>query len=232
MFISKLDYDFIHFLQFKQRPFKAKFIPAQIYQALDNVKNNSKAFVNFCKKWKTKVVFVKTMLENEEYIPIAGEYDPDKNQITVIVYSDEFDKFQFSEHSWVSFKFIFIQVMMHEIIHFYQFSRRGGKWYNRNYLYKNHKKESINDSRNYYSSYDEIEAYAHCIFIDYKTAYEKDENLYAIMTNKKKRVVSENFMDYLKVFNYEYNNNPVLFQLEKKVLYWEQKYKKMLSKNK
>jgi hypothetical protein len=57
-FFSSLTFDFVDMLNFEERPFRAKFVPAKVWDDLDAYKNDSEVLKNYFKKWRTRVVFL------------------------------------------------------------------------------------------------------------------------------------------------------------------------------
>ena len=72
-YIQKLDFDFIEFLGFLERPFRAKFIPAKVWDDLDRYKNDATGLKNYFKKWRFRIAFHKEKKPTKR-ISIGGGY--------------------------------------------------------------------------------------------------------------------------------------------------------------
>lgn len=208
-FLENLKFDFIEFLPFRSRPFKAKFIPSKIFEELDRYKNDSKGLVNYSKKWKTKVVFKNL----NRGIMLGGEYY-DK-QITLEIFTKSFDDYKFTDKRWISFKYKYLQVMMHELIHFMQYNRRDEEFSTYYFPYKKSKSKKRDEVREYLSCFDEVQAYAHCLFFD-ANFYYSNSNLSVI---KKKSGI---FKYYRKNFG---ENSQAINKLLSEYKKWQSKYK-------
>src|SRR5439155_13345502 len=91
---NELIFDFVNYLTFKERPFRAKLYPSKIHHDLDKLKNDPKALKNYFKKFKTRIIFKKDEKE-DEFIAISGEtvWDTDKIACHISIWSDHFDTF-------------------------------------------------------------------------------------------------------------------------------------------
>lgn len=150
----KLDVDFIEILKFKKRPFRAKFNPQTVFLSLDRYKNNIQGLRHYLRQFKVSVE-----RESDRVITVGGEFDFVKGRIVLYLYGD-YESRKFTKNEWEMFKFRVIQTLMHEIIHWRQFEKRG----------HNHSKicnfVSEHKEAPYHSLKDEIQAYAHCIFLE------------------------------------------------------------------
>jgi len=222
-FLETMKFDFIEFLPFYERPFRAKFIPAKIWKDLDHYKNDFEGLSNYCKKWRTSVQFAKRGKSKvfDEYIAVGGEYHSDDKRIIAFIHEPKFNKFKFTSKTWNVFKFKFIQLLMHELIHFMQFERRYGE-YGKYYMsYRKTGKKKNDDERKYLSNFDEIQAYAHCIVLDLKF-YRPNKS--AKDLSIKGYCLSKTFSYYLKTFNRDHKNNAALNKVLQQVVKWERKY--------
>lgn len=222
-YLRSLQFDFVDMLDFSDRPFRAKFVPAKIWDDLDFYKNDSKGLSNYFKKWKCKVVFLKNKKE-KRYIPVGGLYDPDTNSSEVHIYTLNYDNFKFDDQSWDRLKYKLIQVTMHELIHCKQYMGKGEFYEPRTVKFHRTGIAKVDDTRHYYSGMDEIEAYAHCIFLDFKTTKPTIPVMTLIRRAMDKKD-SSTFSGILKVFSKDFNKNAALPILAKKILTWERKYK-------
>ena len=230
-FLDTLDYDWIETLNFHERPFRAKFIPAKIWNDLDNYRNDSKGLANYFKKWRTKIMFRKEKSKAKcylTYVAIGGEYDPETRQPGIHIYTDYFDKFPFTDITWDKFKYRLIQIQMHELIHFMQFDRRDGEWSGYVLPYKTVKQRRKNEERKYLSEFDEIQAYAHCILLDYRNNKPNIPTEVLISRSNRCRSDSKNMNYVLRTFNYDYRNNHAIPKIMQQVMKWDRKYKKQV----
>jgi hypothetical protein len=164
-FLAECTYDFAEVCGFKKTPFRSKFIPSKIWSEMDSLRGDITAFTKYFKKFKTDVL---VNIPNQTYksVPVSGFYTPDTNRIELILTTTNFDYFLFNQTSWNEFKFIVIQVLCHEIIHMMQFVNRDFAWSYRKCKFRTVKSEAVNQDRLYHSSLDEIQAYAHCIYLE------------------------------------------------------------------
>lgn len=225
-FLEKCDYDWLDLLNFNERPFRAKLIPSKVWKDLDRYRNDSVGLINYCKKWRTKIEFCKNKSKAklyESYIPIGGEYDPEERQCVVQIHTDYYDKFKFTDASWDKFKFKFIQVLMHELIHFMQYDRRFDEWSNYVVPYKSVGHLKKDAERRYLSEFDEIQAYAHCIYLDYKML-RPNVPVDVLLSRFKSKKDSKTFNYILKVFDYDHRNNYAIHKIIQQINKWDRKY--------
>jgi hypothetical protein len=225
-YIQSLNFDWIEILNFYERPFRAKFIPSKIWSELDNYKNDPEGLVNYVKKWRTKIFWKKETSKSkvyETYIAIGGEYDPEKTQSTLFICTDNYKHFHFTKDSWDKFKYRLIQTLMHEIIHCSQFVKRGGEWSNYVVPYKKVGKVKVDQERRYYSEFDEIQAYAHCVYLDLKVN-KPTIDISVLLNRCKKYRDSKTLHFYLKAFDYDFKNNFAPKKILQHVAKWDRKY--------
>lgn len=230
-FLETANFDWIGLLNFYERPFRAKLIPAKVWSDLDDYENDSKGLSNYCKKWRTKVEFRKEPSKAEmykEYVAIGGEYDTENRQITMQLYTLNFDRHKFSPKSWDKFKYRFIQTLMHEMIHFMQYDRRNDEWSNYVLPHKKIGHLKKDAERRYLSEFDEIQAYAHCCYLDFKT-YRPNIDIHTLLSRARKRKDSSTLRYILKTFNYDYKNNHAIPKLMQQIIKWDRKYQRVKS---
>jgi hypothetical protein len=221
-FLQNCNFDWIEILNFYERPFRAKLIPSKVWDDLDKYKNDSVGLKNYCKKWRTSVTFSQPINKRKVWtncVAVGGQYYERKSEI--FVHSLGFDTFVFTDKTWNRFKYKFIQTLMHELVHFMQYHRRDEEPSYRYYKWKKTQKQNINLDREYYSCYDEVQAYAHCVFLDFVT----------LKPNKSIRdLISEGNTPTLKVilktFDNDFTNNECLRILVREIYRWQRKYKK------
>jgi hypothetical protein len=217
-------------LNFYERPFRAKYIPSKVWKDLDNYRNDSKGLSNYFKKWRTKIEFLPQKSKAKIYgiyVAVGGEYGPDERQCCLQIYNTNFDKFPFTEATWKKFKYRIIQTHMHELIHFMQFDRRGDEWSNYIVPYKKVKHEKKNIERRYLSEFDEIQAYAHCVLLDFKV-YKPTITTEELINRAKCSKDSSTLNYILKAFDYDYRNNEAIPKLMTHILKWDKKYQRTI----
>lgn len=233
-FLENVNYDWMEMLNFYERPFRAKLIPSKIWTDLDKYRNDAKGLSNYFKKWRTKVVFCKEpsrAILYKNYISVGGEYDPDERRISIIIYTQQFDTFTFQELAWYKFKYRVIQTLLHEAIHFMQYDRRYDEA--SNYILPHRKvgHEKKDAEKLYLSSFDEIQAYAHCVYMDLKMFHpSKDVVEMLDMRKIKERCPSSTLKYIMKTFDYDAKNNQAIPKLFQQILKWDRKYKGRLNK--
>ncbi len=232
-FLETVNSDWMEMLNFYERPFRAKLIPSKMWKDLDLYKNDSRGLINYFKKWRTKIEFKKEptrAISWKNYVGVGGEYDPETRQCILQVYTVEYDKFQFSDRAWTKFKYRIIQTLMHEVIHFMQYDRRYDE--SSNYVLP-HKKvghERKDAEREYLSCFDEIQAYAHCVYVDLRSNFpNKNITEFLSVSKAKVRSPSSTLKYFLKTFNYDSRNNKAINKLFQQVLKWDRKYKTKLN---
>lgn len=232
-FLERADYDWLDMLNFHERPFRAKLIPSKVWKDLDRYKNDSQGLSNYYRKWKTKIIFMsedsKAKLY-DKYIAIGGAYDPEERQCEIHVYCDYFDKFKFSEVSWNRFKYKMLQIHMHELIHFMQFDRRFDQWSYYVVPYKKVKHLKKDSERKYLSEFDEIQAYAHCVYLDYKFNKPNTPINELIGRCKTSKRDSKTLNYFLKTFDYDFKNNVAPQKLIQYIGKWDRKYARFQTK--
>lgn len=225
-FLNELTFDWMEMLNWRERPFRAKFIPAKVWVDLDKYKNDSKGLSNYFKKWRTRIEFRKETSKAKMYkmrVACGGEYDPAVRQATIHIYTDHYDTFKFTDQVWDKFKFRLIQIAMHELIHFMQFDRRHDEWSGYVLPYKKVAHQKNNEERKYLSEFDEIQAYAHCILLDFK-CLTPTVPIEKLINRARKRRDSRTLRYFLRTFNYDYRNNHAIPKLMTQISKWERKY--------
>jgi hypothetical protein len=229
-FLEQATFDWMDTLNFYERPFRAKFIPAKVWVDLDQYRNDAKGLSNYFKKWRTKIVWFKQKSTADFYkshVSVGGEYDPETRQCIIQIHTTAFNTFSFTDSSWKRFKYKLMQVEMHEIIHFMQYDRRGDEWSNYIVPYKRVGQVKKDAERRYLSEFDEIQAYAHCIFLDYKM-YKPNVPISVLLARSKTKRDSNTFHYILKAFNYDYQNNHAIQKIVQQIGKWDRKYERVL----
>lgn len=225
-FLEEANYDWMELLNFYERPFRAKLVPAKVWEDLDRYKNDSKGLSNYFRKWRTKIEFRKETSKAKKYLTYlacGGAYDPEKRQCEIHIYTNNFDGFKFTVKSWDKFKYRLIQILMHEIIHFMQFDRRDDQWSNYVVPFKKVVHQKKNEERRYLSEFDEIQAYAHCIYLDFKT-FKPNYTIEQLLKRARHHTDSKTLRYFLSTFNYEYRSNVAIQKLMQQIVKWDRKY--------
>ena len=233
-FLETIDYDWIEMLNFCERPFRAKFIPSKIWIDLDKYRNDSQGLINYYKKWRTKIEFRREPSKAkcyETYVAIGGEYDPETRQCGIHIYTDHFNRFSFTDITWEKFKYRIIQIHMHELIHFMQFDRRGDEWSGYILPFKKVRQRKKNEERKYLSEFDEIQAYAHCVFLDYRNNKPNIPTEVLISRSHKSKADSKNMNYVLRTFKYDYRNNDAIPKIMQQIMKWDRKYQRHIRSN-
>jgi hypothetical protein len=229
-FLEEANFDWLDMLNFYERPFRAKLIPSKVWLDLDNYRNDSKGLTNYVKKWRTRVEFMPEKSKAkvyETYIAIGGEYDAESRQCILQIRTIKYDTFQFTPDSWARFKYKFIQVLMHEMIHFMQYDRRRDEWSNYVVPYKLIGNRKIDEERAYLSEFDEIQAYGHCIWLDYKM-FKPNIPVDDLLARSAVKRDSKTLHYILKTFNYDYRNNEAIPKVIQQVSKWDRKYQRTI----
>jgi len=228
-FLENIEFDWMDLLSFNEKPFRAKLIPSKVWADLDLYKNDKDGLSNYVKKWRTKIVWKKEKSKaqwTESHVSIGGEYDPDKRQCSLHIYTEKFNTFPFTKSSWRSFKMRFMQTLMHEIIHFMQFDRRGDQWSTYVVPYKKLGIVKKDEQRAYLSEFDEIQAYAHCVYLDFKMR-RPNVDINVLLNRYKEKRDSSTLHYFLKTFDYDLRNNHATRKIIDQIGKWHRKYNRM-----
>lgn len=223
-FLETANFNWMDLLNFYERPFRASFIPAKVWKDLDRYRNDAKGLSNYFRKWRTKIVWVKPKKESE-YIWVGGEYAPDDRQCIILIYTNKFDTFKFTDKTWNRFKFKVIQTEMHELIHFMQYDRRNDEYSNYILPFRKVDHQKKNEERKYLSEFDEIQAYAHCVLLDFK-CFKPNTPTEKLISRAKHRRDSRTLHYILSTFNFDYRNAAIP-KLMSHILKWERKYERI-----
>lgn len=229
-FLKELHFDWLEMLNFYERPFRAKLIPAKVWDDLDRYRNDSVGLVNYSKKWRTKIEWREEKSKAklwQEYIAVGGEYDAETRQCILQIHTTNFDRFKFTEDSWDKFKYKYLQVIMHEMIHFMQYDRRNDEWSQYVVPYKKVGNQKKDAERRYLSEFDEIQAYAHCVLLDFKVN-KPNISINELITRSKKHQDSKTLHYILKTFNYDYRNNQAIPKILQQIAKWDRKYERKI----
>lgn len=223
-FVQNIDFDFVEFLSFKERPFRAHFIPSKVWNDLDNYKNDATGLRNYFKKWRFRINW-HTEKKPTQSIAVGGGYWTDKNYSELDIWTSpetDYNRYKFTDSSWARFKYRVIQVSMHELIHCKQYYGKDEDYCASKVYYSRTGIKRIDDTRDYHAGRDEIEAYAHCVFLDFKTK-RPSIPIATLIRHAKTYKVSKNLSGIQRVFRTD-KHNEVIPLLLRKILVWERKY--------
>jgi hypothetical protein len=228
-YLENANFNWMDLLNFYERPFRAKLIPAKVWVDLDSYKNDPVGLSNYVRKWRTKILWCHEKSRakwTENYVAIGGEYSPDERQITLQIHTQKYNTFPFTDRSWATFKFRLIQTLMHEVIHFMQYDRRGDEWSNYVVPYKKVGIAKKDEQRAYLSEFDEIQAYAHCVYLDFKMR-RPNVDIDTLLNRYKTKRDSSTLHFFLKTFNYDLTNNTATRKIIDQIGKWDRKYNRM-----
>lgn len=223
-YLKSLDFDFMQMLNFEELPFRAKFIPSKVWEDLDKYENDATGLRNYFKKWRFSIVWHHEKKYTKR-ISVGGGYYTDEGRSELDIYTSpdtDFNRYKFTQATWNRFKFRVIQVAMHELIHCKQYYGKPDEYCATKVYYARTGIKRIDENRDYHAGRDEIDAYAHCVYLDFKmkkpTIPVADLIRYA-GTYK----VSKNLSGIQKLFQTD-KYNEVVPLLLRKILKWERKY--------
>jgi len=231
-YLETLNFDWIEILNFYERPFRAKLIPSKIWKDLDEYENDSKGLSNYFKKWRTKIEWrhkPSNAKVFDTHVAIGGEYAPEERRCAIQIYTLEFDTFKFTQKTWDAFKYRMIQTLMHELIHLMQYDRRNDCNPSIVVPYKKVGIKKKDSERRYLSEFDEIQAYAHCVYLDFKSNKPRldiDLLLKRHKTNAHKD--SRTLHYFLKTFDYDFRNNTSPRKIMEQIGKWDRKFQRKI----
>lgn len=223
-YLQSLDFDFVDLLNFDDRPFRAKFIPAKIWNDLDKYRNDATGLRNYFKKWRFRITWHYEP-KLTKHVAVGGGYytDDEYSELDIWCSPDtDFDHFHFTYKKWDRFKYRVIQVAMHELIHCKQYYGKSEEYCASKVYYKKSGNKKIDDTRDYHAGRDEIEAHAHCVYLDFKTK-RPTIPVAELIRNAKTYKVSTNLSGIQKTFRTD-TQNEVIPLLLRKILVWERRY--------
>ena len=116
------------------------------------------------------------------------------------------------------------------MIHFMQYDRRGDEWSKYVVRFKPHHHQKKHNERRYLSEFDEIQAYAHCVLLDFKIG-KPTLDVKTLLNRAKKNRDSKTLHYFLKTFDYDYRNNEAIPKIMKQIMKWERKYQRLTKAN-
>ena len=237
-FISRLDFDVVPLIGFenRKRMFPVKMNLAQMWGELDRCRNNARALVAYLqKKWITVQFIGPDDEKAKDVMVIAGEFEPDFEGRYGVVYDDVrvlifttregFNSHEFSDAGWGAFKRDLLQIAMHELVHARQFSNSKRRWLHGQVRFEKSRRLNINVQREYLADMCEVEAYAHCCYIELMSNYRKFD--FSKLPEKlTRRIKCDSLRFYLRVFGYkDAAQKPVIKRLITHIRAWERRYR-------
>jgi len=223
-YLKSLDFDFMQMLKFEELPFRAKFIPSKIWSDLDKYENDATGLRNYFKKWRFSIVWHHEK-KPTKHIAVGGGYYPDEGRSELDIYTSpdtDFNRYEFTQASWDRFKFRIIQVAMHELIHCKQYYGKPDEYCATKVYYARTGIKRIDDNRDYHAGRDEIDAYAHCVYLDFKTK-RPTIPVADLIRHAETYKVSKNLTGIQKLIRTD-KYNEVVPLLLRKILTWERRY--------
>jgi hypothetical protein len=107
-----------------------------------------------------------------------------------------------------------------------QFDRRDDSYSNYIVPYKRVGQKKKDEERRYLSEFDEIQAYAHCVYLDFKM-FKPNVDVDTLLARCKKQVDSRTLHYFLKTFDYDFRNNMSPQKIIQQVVKWERKYNRI-----
>jgi hypothetical protein len=112
-----------------------------------------------------------------------------------------------------------------------QYDRRMDEYSNYVVPYKTIGHAAKDAERRYLSEFDEIQAYAHCILLDYKM-FKPSFSVNDLLSRSTVAKDSKTFNYILRVFNNDYRNNHAIHKIIQQVAKWDRKYDRIVRANK
>ena len=192
-----------------------KLVPSELWNALDRYRNDPAGMKRYLHK-NHKTTLHTDHSKNKEFF-VSGEFAMDEERIQLFTVRPRF----FDDKLWDSFKFEVIITLMHEYIHFMQWMYDENE-FDFVLLHKEHKNLDNQEEREYYASWSEIQAYAHCILMEIKA---RNVNLPAHKGLTAKRIGY--YSPTLKTIRSKFDGfDYPLKYLYREVLRWEKRYER------
>lgn len=207
-FVSTFNVDFCKVLNIDL----PELIPAKIYKDLDLYRKNPSRIKRYTKEnFGASFSLIQT-----KHLYVSGEFDDERDHISITAHLPKI----VTNSQWNYFKTEYIITLMHEYVHRMQYAYSDNA-YDLVLLHRESRKAKIEEEREYYSTWIEIQAYAHCILCEFKNA---NINKTCIEQIRAKRCVSPTLARYRRVFNgFDY---PIRY-LYREILRWERRYENL-----
>jgi hypothetical protein len=137
-----------------------KFVPSVLWDKLDKYRWDIPGMKRFlARNYRAKLQHTTCLI----WFTVSGEFDHLENRISLFVESAP----ELTDRQWRAFKFELIITLMHEYVHYMQWSFHQDE-FEKILLHKESTNEDVQEQRDYYAAWDEIQAYAHCIYMEMK----------------------------------------------------------------
>lgn len=207
-FVSSFNVDFCALLNVDL----PALVPAQIWKDLNKYRHKPREIKRYLKNnFGASFSFT-----HGKQLYVSGEFDDEKELVKVSCCFPR--KMENSE--WNILKSEIIITLMHEYIHHMQYLY-AGDMPDLVLLHRESKNSSTEENREYYSTWIEIQAYAHCILCEFKNS---NLDKTCIEQIRSKRCVSPTLKRFRKVFGgFDY---PIRY-LYREILRWERRYENL-----
>lgn len=192
-----------------------KLVPSVLWKRLDRYRNDPDGMKRYLARNHKATLHTESSKRKE--FSVAGEFAYDEEKIQIFTYRPS----TFSDKTWIAFKFEIIITLMHEYIHFMQWMYHEDR-FGFILLHKESKDPELQEDREYYAAWEEIQAYSHCILMEMKA---RNPNKPAAEMLQAKRIgyYSPTLKGIRKHFDgFDY---PIKY-LYREILRWEKRYQK------
>jgi len=209
-FVSTYNQDFCKILGVVLPP----LVPSQIWHDLDKYRKNVQGIKRYLKA-NFDASFVICRDKNKP-VMVAGEFDEEKELVMIQVWCP----MRMDPAQWDHLKSEIIITLMHEYVHHMQFIY-ADSIPELVLLHRESKNPNKEENREYYSTWIEIQAFAHCILMELKN---RDPNKPAAVGLQQKRTKSATLRRFRRAFDgFDY---PMRY-LYREVLRWERRYESL-----
>jgi hypothetical protein len=209
--LSKYNGNFVDLLHVDLPPLR----PAKLWDIMDRYRNDPLGIKlkRYLSRYHKTTLYTERSKGKDFYVSGEFAFDEEKMQVYTVRPN------HFSDKDWNAFKSEIIVTMMHEHIHFMQWLYHEDT-YEFILLHKETDKLVVQEEREYYASWGEIQAYSHCILMEMK---DRHPNKPASEMIRSKRVgcyspTLKHIKSHFDGFDYP------LKYLYKEILRWERKY--------
>lgn len=192
-----------------------KLVPSVLWDKLDRYRGDPIGMKRYLAR-NHKATLYTERSKNKDF-SVSGEFAYDEEKIQIYTIRPAF----FSDKGWVAFKFEVIITLMHEYIHFMQWMFHEDR-FGLVLFHKESKDPELQEDREYYAAWEEIQAYSHCILMEMKA---RNPNKPAAEMLQAKRVgyyspTLKGIKRHFDGFDYP------LRYLYREILRWEKRYQK------
>lgn len=138
-----------------------KLVPSVLWNKLDKYRSDPVGMKRYLARYHRTTLYTERSKNKEFYVSGEFAFDEEKMQLFTVRPNT------FTDILWESFKFEVIVTLMHEYVHFMQWIYHEDK-YEFVLLHKESKNAEMQEEREYYAAWGEIQAYAHCILMEMK----------------------------------------------------------------